>query len=229
MIVHWTMVKEGRSEAGFSLIEVLIALVLFSLMAALLTGTIASARKALAFVEMSNAASPVAAAQGYLHSALAQARSKARIGVTDDSQLSFVGDKESMSFITSYAPRGQYDGLYHVTIGLQPSAGQSGLFDLVAVQTFDRPSTSNQPQDATLHSILIENIISVAFSYLGALEDQNKFQWQDSWSQLYRLPALVAIDVRFAKGDARIWHRLNVLIYASDSSAVSCPPRTTCL
>src|SRR5262249_4237756 len=150
----------------FTLVELLVALALLSLMTAMLVSSIGNARTALAFVERENSAIPVIAAQNYLRSALLQARPRPRSGTANASALSFSGDRESMSFLTSYAPRSQFDGLYHVSIGLEPSGNGGRGYNLVVTQAVDRPQTvGNQGAPQGLRAVLLENVRAVAFSY----------------------------------------------------------------
>ena len=219
-----------HAEAGFTLIEMLVALAILALMTALIATSIGMARKALSFVEVASSEAPVAAAQSYVHAAIVQARPVQRAGVTTGRELGFAGTSEAVSFITSYGPRGQYDGLYRVVLARAPSPDHPSRFDLVVTQSLYRPPSggSEPPFVTPASALLIENITGLSFSYFAAAEDGSGPLWQDSWSALDQLPALVAIDVAFAPGDARKWQRMTIPTYAASSSGVPCRPRTPC-
>ena len=222
----------GRAPAdsGFTLMEMLIGVAMLSLIMALLTGTLGSARIALGFVERTTAVTPVYSAQSYLRSALIQARAKQRGSNSNDNDPGFIGNAEWMQFITSYSPQGQMGGLYRLQIVLQPSA-KGQFYNLVVLQTFARaaPSDAPPPELPVARAILIESVQAISFSYYGAVDDSSAPEWQDSWSLSYKLPTLVSIDLKFAPGDGRIWPRLIVPVVGSDTSAVPCPPRVSCL
>lgn len=222
--------RQLRGDAGFTLLEMLVTLGLLALITALLVGSLDSTRKALAFVERFNAANNIAAAQNYLRSTLIEARLIQLGGTAEAGEPGFAGGATDMAFISSHVPRAQFDGLYRIEIGLEPSPVHRSAFDLVVIQTLLRPAT----QDAQavppprLKSKLIENVAGIAFAYFGAADEASSPQWQDAWSYASRLPGLVSIDVKFARGDDRSWHRLNVALYASDASFAPCPPRVSC-
>ena len=218
-------------DAGFTLIEMLVGVALLALISSVLVASIDIARKALAFVERSNAVVPVQAVQTYLRFALAQARPIQRSGGASSSELSFHGTPTAMTFTTSYAPRSQLDGLYRMEIKLEAAADQQPGLDLYVTQTLVRPPAGNEqapPPVASRRSRLLDHIRSAEFGYYGALGDDGAPTWRPTWAHLDKLPRLVAIDVRFAGSDSRDWQRLIVPLYVSDSSSVPCPPRGSC-
>ena len=60
------------SEAGFTLIEIIVALALLSLIMGILAGSVKTARNVLAVIEANNTHSAIVPAQSYLRSAFAQ-------------------------------------------------------------------------------------------------------------------------------------------------------------
>ena len=130
----------GPREAGFTLIEMIIALALLSLISAMLAGSVAGTRNVLAFIERNNAASAVLPAQGYLRSAFARTI-PAKLGSGPSGRTPvLLGEPAHVRFKTFFAPRGQVEGLYDIEVGLAPATGRASGFDLVVIQTLRRPA-----------------------------------------------------------------------------------------
>ncbi len=220
----------SRCDSGFTLIEMLVALSLLALISSVLAASIGTARMALAFVERSAAVAPVQGTQAFFRSALAQARPIQRDG-TSGSDLSFLGAPSAMTFNTSYSPRAQFEGLYRIEIGFEPSTDQRAGGELILTQTMVRPLAGEDqvpPPVARRRSRLLENVRSVEFNYFGALDDDGILRWRPTWVHLDKLPRLVAVDVQFGKTDTRRWQRLILPLFVSDASSVPCPPRRSC-
>ncbi len=222
---------DNAATAGFTLIEMLVGIALFALIASVLAASIGTARMALSFVERSNAALPAQGARTYLHTALGQARPVQRGSGASGGELSFLGNPGSMTFTTSYAPDAQIDGIYRIEIGLETTAGPTSAFDLVVTQTLARPPAADDqppPPVARRRSRLLDRVRSVEFNYFGALDDDGVSRWRPAWAHLDKLPRIVAIDVQFVAGDTRQWQRLIVPLFVSDTSSAPCPPRRSC-
>lgn len=219
-MASWQCNQTTRADAGFTLIEVIVALALLSLMAALLAGIVNGSRQMLGFLERNDAANSVEPVQSYLRSAVSQtvilvdpagglSRSASVVGLK--------GEPDHIVFATSYSLRGQYEGLYQIDIGLTRTAGGQQGLDLVASQTLVRGDGSDvQFPVAVQRSTLLANVAGVSFAYFGrrdaAIDD---WEWQTDWPYSDRLPSIVRIDVRFASGDPRTWHRLQVPLQMS--------------
>ena len=216
-------------EAGFSLLEMLVGLVLLSLTAVLLTASLRAGRTALDAVGRVQAMTmPVAATQGYLRQALAQARPLPRNVAAVSSDIGFAGSAQALAFTTSYAPQGQYEGLYRVEITLAAAAA-GGRFDVNLAQVIWRPpSDANPPPSVSRSSQLIGGVSGIGFAYYGDMDDNAGMGWRPNWSHPVKLPTLVALDVSFAASDPRRWDRLIMPVYAADAAAVTCPPRGRC-
>jgi general secretion pathway protein J len=215
-------------DSGFSLMEMLVGLVLLSLTAMLLTASLRSGRAALNAISRIHAATPVAATQGYLRQALAQARSMPRNNAVNGSDASFAGNAQSVVFTTSFAPQGQYEGLYRVEIALA-AAAQRGTFDLNLVQVVWRPPNDTPlPPLVSRSSPLINGVTGASFAFYGDMDDNAGAVWRSNWAHPVKMPTLVALDVSFAANDPRRWDRLILPVYASESVAVTCPPRGRC-
>lgn len=217
------------NDAGFTLMEMLVSLVLLSLTAGLLTASLRTGRTALNAVDRINATLPVAATQTYLRQAFAQAQVLPRSTATKATEQNFNGTAQAVAFNTSHAPQGQFEGLYRVEIGLVPR-NQRGTFDLNLAQVLWRPpiTDSNPPPLVRRATQLLGNVASVGFAYYGDLDDNAGASWHDGWSHPIKLPTMVALDVVFGPGDPRRWDRLILPVYAAESAAVVCPPRGRC-
>ena len=197
-----------RSDAGFSLMEVIVALALLSLITGLLASSVKGTRNILAFVARNNAASASLPAQSYLRSAFAQAVPASAGATAADRTTGLEGDATRVAFKTAYAPKGQFEGLYHVEVRLEPGPGRSPGSDLVVIQTLLRPDGAD-PAPPSQRSTLASNVSAVTFSYFGVdTLPPNDWQWFDSWSSPDQLPRFVRLEVTFARGAAQSWRQL---------------------
>jgi general secretion pathway protein J len=221
--------KARRKDAGFTLLEMLVGLVLFSLTAVLLTASLRAGRSALNAVSRINATTPVAASQSYLRQAVAQARPLPRSTAGFGTRANFAGTPQSAAFTTAFAPQGQYEGLYRVEISMA-AADQRGMFDLTLTQVMWRPpaDSDNPPALIQRTTQLVGNVASVGLAFYGDMDDNAGASWHDNWLHPVKMPSLVALDVSFTANDPRRWDRLIMPIHASDSAAVNCPPRGRC-
>jgi general secretion pathway protein J len=218
-----------RRDDGFTLLEMLVALVLLSLTASLLTVSLQTGRTALNAVNRINVATPIAATQTYLRQAFAQSFAQPRSIATSAASSGFTGSSQGVTFSTTHAPQGQYEGLYRVEIGLV-ALEQRGAFDLNLAQVLWRPpATDSAPPPLIRRTTqLLGNVASVGFAYFGDMDDDAGASWHNEWRHAIKLPSLVALDVTFSAGDPRRWDRLIMPVYAAESAAIICPPRGRC-
>lgn len=199
-----------RREAGFSLMEVIVALALLSMIMALLAGAIKGARDVVGFIERSAAASAVVPAQTYLRSVLAKAAPVAP---------GLMGDATSLRVRTFHALRGQLEGLYQIEIALEPVAGRPSVSDLVAIQSPVRAAApdGSAADVASLKFRLLANVQSVAFSYFGASDEApDQLTWLAEWTARSGLPRLVRVEVTMAPGQPQVWRQLDFPIQLAE-------------
>jgi general secretion pathway protein J len=218
-----------KTEDGFTLLEMLVALVLLSLTAALLTVSLRTGRTALNAVSRIHVTMPIAATQSYLRQAFAQTFAQPRNATANSSTGNFYGTPQSVTFSTSHAPQGQFEGLYRVEIGLV-ALDQRGTFDLNIAQVLWRPpaTDSTPPPLIRRTTQLIGNVASAGFAYYGDMDDNAGASWHNNWSHAVKIPSMVALDVTFAASDPRRWDRLILPIYMAEAAAIVCPPRGRC-
>ena len=205
-----------RTEAGFTLIEMLVAIALLALIVGMLAGSIQGSRNVLAFIERNNTASALLPAQSYLRSALAQTVPAQLSNATVDRTPVLQGDAARVRFKTFYAPQGQIEGLYNVEVHLEPANARASMFDLVAIQTLLRPAGSDTAAPSR-RAVLASNVRAVSFAYFGASDAATQdWQWFQAWSSAERLPRLVRVDVSFGPDQGRIWRHLEIPLQLSD-------------
>lgn len=209
--------RPAQREAGFTLIEVLIALALLAIMVVIIAAAIRSSRFAMAAVERLGERSVAPLAQDYLRSALLQTQTFPKNNVSSD-QGYFSGDDSTLEFVTSYSVQRQVKGLYRVSVFLIPSQTVRGAHDLVVQESLFRPERDGIKQSPTTTSeaTLIAGIQRAVFSYFGEPNDKASSGWQDSWIGQDSLPSLVRIKVIFPKGDDRLWPTLTVPLASSE-------------
>jgi general secretion pathway protein J len=206
--------RVGR-EAGFTLVEVLVALALFSLLATLLFNNIRFGLKAWQIgSSQSELLARSTAAQDALRRLIGNAYPMSMASGGNDPSIDFEGTHETMTFLED-APV-VTGGAGRFRFRLFPERKQDQT-DLVISST---PELAN-PQEAsmTTSSVLVSNIDQVDFSYSrGGASSQTK--WSNSWSKQGGLPMLVRVRVAFRSGDTRLWPDL--LIAPRIAADVSC-------
>jgi general secretion pathway protein J len=195
------------NDAGWTLIELLIGLVLMSLIAILVTNSIFSSRQAIDQAQIRNGEISIEAVETYLRHALSEAQPIKRVGSPINSPLIDAGP-ERLRLITAFAPAGQFSGLYSIELGLVPSETSRG-YDLVEIRTLYRPSPEQgqpEPERPSMRSRLVRNVGAIRFRYFG-IRDEKQLQpeWFDDWSHPSKLPDLVEVKVAFPRGDGRRW------------------------
>ena len=194
-----------EAERGFTLPEVLIALALLGVIASLLVNAIGSTRLAHQALDHEAAGAAVPAAQAVLRRLLREIRPLPEARQPADPDRAFVGERNGMSFVSSFVPRGQFGGLWHYDLALDGDTTAGAAGRLVIAQRLLRPASATSPRPPSLRTVLIAGVLDLRLRYFGVRDQEQAPQWHDSWRQADRLPQLIAIDVAFASKDQRQW------------------------
>ena len=202
------------AEAGFTLVELLVALALLVVIAALLVNAIVGARQALNVVDQRGTQASVPAVQSLLRRLLLEARPNLDAAAPANPDRAFIGASDKLTFVSSFVPQGQYGGLwrYEIAIDASKRAGESSA--LVLTQQLVRPASS--APGAPFPSVILKEVRALNVRYFGAEDKDTAPQWQDAWRDPYRLPRLVSVDVTFARSDGRRWTPLIVALPLAD-------------
>jgi general secretion pathway protein J len=194
--------NRDEGEAGFTLLELLIALVLLAVIAAVLVAAIASARQALVAVDRRGAQAAVPAVQGVLRRLIREARPGPQAPLPPEANRTFVGEPDRLSFVSSFVPQGQYGGLWRYDIFLDAAGAGSGRL-VIDQQLRSGPTVPVSPGET--RTVLLDGVEALRVRYFGALDHDSPPTWHDSWQHPAGLPLLVSLDITFARGDRRQW------------------------
>jgi general secretion pathway protein J len=198
------------AEAGYTLLELLIALALLAVIASLLVKAITSARQALNVVDQRGTQASVPAVQSVLRRLLVEARANPDVAGHADPNRAFIGEPNKLGFVSSFVPQGQYGGLWRYEIALDANEGAAESNALVLTQQLVRPAS--QATGRPLRTVVTNEVRALSVRYFGAEDKDSASQWQDAWRHPYRLPSLVSVDVTFVRADGRQWTTLIVAL-----------------
>jgi general secretion pathway protein J len=186
---------------GFSLLEMLVAMTLFGLVAVLLFGGLHIGTRVLETGgRHSEQASRLAVAFGFMRAQLAQAQPIERATaerIEGKKLIEFDGSEDGLAFIgptSAYQPVG---GLQVLAIRREQQAGVSRLIaDWRPYQT----TTGNAADVDPRRTVLFDDIAGVELAYFGASAPKEKPTWRREWRDQTALPNLVQMRVRFRDG-----------------------------
>lgn len=206
---------DSDGEAGFTLVELLVGLALFSLLATLLFNNMGFGLRA-----WQRGAGHAAQFERTL---VAQDLLRRLIGnlypmlVTEGGtqRLDFEGGPQAVSFLSNAPVVAGGGGRFRYRIFVERQ--QDGT-DLIMSAT---PELA-KPNDSTLtrRTVLLPGIEKVTFAYFGEDGSNRLLQWQDSWMQRVDLPSLMRIRIAFRAADAQPWPDL--VIAPRITADVSC-------
>jgi general secretion pathway protein J len=216
MIRSCTAIEHGvDGEAGFTLVELLVALALFSLLTILLLDNVRFGLRAWR--------TGSASAESLERSMVAQDLLRRMIGNlypmmiadgTAHQRLDFDGTREALNFLGSAPTVAGGGGRFRFKVFVDQQQDQAHLVMI------SEPELANPGNSMAAKTLLLPTIDHAEFAYFGEGGAGRSPQWNDSWSKRSDIPTLIRVRVSFRSGDARSWPEL--LIAPRVRADVSC-------
>jgi general secretion pathway protein J len=208
--------RADRRQAGFTLLELIVALTILGLISLELFGSLRFGATAWRRGQVSESnLEAIDLAESTLRQFLA--------GIypmysTDDPaapHLLFEGSTNRLSFLAAAPQALGGAGLARFTLAIEP--GATGLrVTLAAV-----PELALNEDSGLTPSLVVDGLERAALAYWGADDASSPPAWHDSWSNARALPSLVRIQASYPAGDPRRWTDLIVApLIAADEACL---------
>jgi len=196
------------SPAGFTLLELLVAITLLGLlMVVLLGGLRLGARVWEITEERLDDSARLQVVQDFIRQRLAQAYPWWAIEESGRQWLRFRGERDRLEFVT-WLPEHLGGGFHEFALVLDVQGDHSDL--VVRWQRIDQPDDGAGSADPPFQKVLLAGVEDLELAYYGALGVDQPAGWLDQWVDLDHLPMLLHMSVRFGPEDPRHWPELIV-------------------
>jgi general secretion pathway protein J len=206
-------------EGGFTLLELLVAITIFAIMTGIVVGGFRfGARVWEQAEETSSQVTDIESAYALVRRLIAGALPFTAASEDGQVHVDFVGTTNAISFVAPAPAQAFVGALYTISLVQVPAASAAQGVGLVLNvrpyvpnEAVPRPRKSRQTTDRLDKSVvLVDRAAAVDFLYFGGDDVDPTPRWQTTWLDRPTLPLLVAIRVRFARGDDRLWPDLLV-------------------
>jgi len=190
---------------GFTMIELMIALVLLALVSAVLFGSLNLAgRSSDAGNAKAESSSGMRLAGDYLRTQLA-AQHPQRMRKIQDFPLLFGGDAEQLRYAAPLTGRVGLGGVWYYRLKLANVPGREKP-SLILERMIPDVNAADRPEFADAdRSVLADDIKEIKLGYYGISNDASMDEaptWRDQWDDMQLLPQLIRVDVTPDKGPA---------------------------
>jgi general secretion pathway protein J len=208
----------SRSGAGFTLVELLVAMTLLGLISVILIGGLRFGTRAWEVGDArAEALAEIDAVQNMMRRQIGQARIPRLVAQSEDSKPLFIGEEERLRLVTSVPAHLGVGGLYQVEIKVVEEEGKRRLDLAWHLFRPDDPDALDKEvgdQDTLVagHRTLLENVEEAAFSYFRAAgrDPSEQDEWVKSLDEADGLPDLVSLKIKFVEGSGLVWPDLVV-------------------
>ena len=187
-------------ESGFTLLELIVAMMLLALMSSLLYGTLSLSANTWDRGEAKAArAADMRLTEEFLRQSLT-AQHPLRMHKVVDQPLYFQGARDTLAY-AGVLPGGAGGGVYYFRLAVTPNGDTSRL--TLARVIPDAAATSLPGFDGAEQSVLADGIAEVHFSYFGRDADSNLVNaptWREHWDDPQLLPLVIRVDVTPTQG-----------------------------
>lgn len=202
-----------RGMAGFTLMELLVALVLLGLIATMALGGVRmGARTWETVTQKTGEGGHTQIVRSFLARELAQAFPVLAGDRGRELRLFYEGDRESLIFVAPLAPHFGLGGLQRLEIALvEGEAGEEGKQLILKRRRFQRDDgakPSHEEDEDEIH-LLLDGIAEADFAYRESARDAPA-TWSADWHGRAGLPALVRLRVSFIDPRKPAWPDLVV-------------------
>jgi len=209
----------GNAEAGFTLVELLLAITLMSMLLALAYGGLRAATQASERGQVIlEASGQVRTTHQFVRRQLNQMQ-PLPFGVMDDLDETRIVFEGSATHIQFVAPMPGYLGKGGPQVQLlqimQGNEGDDLIFSHALLQGYEPDSLFDREP-----ILLMEGIENAAFEFLGRDEDGELTGWMGAWPDPSILPVAVRLDLDFGEDSQALWPLLTTGVRV-DEIAVS--------
>jgi len=184
--------------AGFTLVELLVAITLFALLSVALFGGLRFGLRATAAgTARLDWSAEIAASAGFLRAELADAQPLKKSEGGDQPTVAFEGTADSVEFVASPPARLAPGGWHVLRLALERGPGGGRL---VLTSRLVRDDAGDAGPAEADRSVLLERVATLDLAYFGATQDGDTPAWHDRWQDAAALPALVRLRLGFADG-----------------------------
>jgi general secretion pathway protein J len=185
--------KPRGGPAGFTLLELLIAIVLMALLTTILLAAFRfEARQLDRQATRLNQSAEVPVAYSFLRAHLADARPLLPVNSRGVS-IAFDGSSTRISFLGAAPESAPQGGLYLFTIDVVAAHLRAGW------QRFE--GLLPAAEEGAGEVVLLDRVRRAKVSYFGSSEPGASPQWRSEWRDLPYLPALVRLELDFVDGE----------------------------
>jgi general secretion pathway protein J len=190
-----------HKQAGFTLVEALVAITLLSLLSIALTGSLRFGIDAWARGSAhSDQLSRTLAVQGLLRDIVGQAYPYFLSSDPTRPYVDFDGKIDSLALLAPAPIALGVTGRSRFRLSV---ARREGLSDLIMTS---QPELAAADAPATVQQkTLLTSTAVIEFAYFGTLRSETGPRWHDRWTEQAAMPQLLRIQVRFTEGDSRTW------------------------
>ncbi len=202
---------EGGGQAGFTLLELLVALTLLGLVLAAIFGELRFAARAWDAADARlDRNSELLSVHSFVRQRLQQVHVMPRKSEQegDDSAVVFAGSSRSMEFLSTMPANVSVGGFYEIS--LSSEIGRDGRNLFISWRPFDEDGTTIVADGPNNSRVLLRGVREVRFSYFGRTSETVAPQWWDIWPSRDTAPSLIRMRVSFEDGDRRVWPELVV-------------------
>lgn len=216
---------------GFTLIEVLIAMTLLSVMVVLLFGSLKICAQSWEMGEKKIAeVNEVAVVYNFFQQHLSAAKplkndftedKSSQGGFTEEeSRLSFQGDGQSLQFVSVFPASAGRAGMQLFSLAVRDEGPRGDSNDGPEIKVTLTPffpvaeGAEWQQEDA----VLIKHVNHFALSYFGPDQETGENRWQDAWLNRDTLPRLVKIQIE--REDEAFWPDMIIELKVSGDSSI---------
>lgn len=193
---------DDQGEGGFTLVELLAAIALLSLLSVILLASLRFGLKAWERgTTHSDRVDHIMLAQDFLRRAIEDAYPYFSAADPTHGYVDFDGNANALRLLASASRALGGSGRSRILLSVN---GHDGRSDLVVSSS---PELGNDIA-LSARKVLLANVQSIEFFYFGKGRSDRAETWRGHWTQETALPRLVRIHVQFPSGDTRLWPEL---------------------
>jgi len=196
-----TPYRRSQRNAGFSLLELLVAVSLLSVALFLLYSGLFSAAQSWETGERQIIRNDIQRTQLAFVRRLLREAVPLMLYDGRDNRILFHGERDTLRFIAPLPSHRGGDWAYLITIKAGPGGEGEDLL-LYYERIHEDLDLEGKPAEDAPDVILLAGIADLTFSYYGDPSDTGRPDWHEEWTVADRLPKLVRLEVELAEDEA---------------------------